>query len=447
MKKYATEQLIALGEEINSIIFPDEPADFNAPLIDAIANARHTPVSGRNRLIEQIEEDAWEIKPTDNFSAEAKATLAALGVEVEWREPPPKPVFDRDFQDAHKISDKRILTIRHQLSVILKGEKPEDSHEWSEVREGGVGQLDFGEDFIDELNQLIREWMSEEIDPQQITERFQGGGKTLWFLREYVTGWKEYEEKHKDRQELVQLIDNAATWLAPDSIDGQEEIKGILADPEYHPDKDKTIKQYMAGLEKHVTKQRQVAEKHYPAAFKKKPLCAETKWITGLPIYQKKPGKRFFDLMDLLWKRKWSNRDNKELLEKINYKPGNIPTNTPKKRNPSAVIKRERSYKKESSRWVLVQPGASELAKELGVSDEIIRLDLKKAVNARVLKEIGRPGPRQSTVYSIGYWSWYVDNGIKKPKACAYLKKTLKNQIVRQLTTIRKSKGKDNQEE
>lgn len=69
------EELQALMAEINAKIFPENPVDFDE--------------MDEDDLTAQIEQDASEIKPTDEFSNEAKATLVALGIEIEWKEAAP----------------------------------------------------------------------------------------------------------------------------------------------------------------------------------------------------------------------------------------------------------------------------------------------------------------------------------------------------------------------
>jgi hypothetical protein len=69
------EELQALMAEINAKIFPENPVNFDEMEEDD--------------LTAQIEQDASEITPTDEFSDEAKATLVALGIEIEWEEAAP----------------------------------------------------------------------------------------------------------------------------------------------------------------------------------------------------------------------------------------------------------------------------------------------------------------------------------------------------------------------
>jgi len=70
MEGIADEALLALGTEMNKIMFPDDMIDYDA--LDS------------NALLEQITADAKNIDPADPFSEESKETLAALGVEIEW---------------------------------------------------------------------------------------------------------------------------------------------------------------------------------------------------------------------------------------------------------------------------------------------------------------------------------------------------------------------------
>jgi cell wall-associated NlpC family hydrolase len=65
-----TEQLLVLGEEMNKIMFPDQPVDFAEMSDEAIAA--------------QVRQDMQDIDPSDAFSDEAKEILADLGLEIEW---------------------------------------------------------------------------------------------------------------------------------------------------------------------------------------------------------------------------------------------------------------------------------------------------------------------------------------------------------------------------
>lgn len=70
------DQLLALGAEMNTLLFPGEEVDFTEMDEDGI--------------LEQIKADAGSIDPGDQFSDESKATLAAIGIDVEWTVPEAK---------------------------------------------------------------------------------------------------------------------------------------------------------------------------------------------------------------------------------------------------------------------------------------------------------------------------------------------------------------------
>jgi hypothetical protein len=67
------EELLALGEEMNTLLFPGEEVDFSAMSADEITA--------------QIKADATNIDGKDQFSDDSKATLAAIGIEIEWAAP------------------------------------------------------------------------------------------------------------------------------------------------------------------------------------------------------------------------------------------------------------------------------------------------------------------------------------------------------------------------
>lgn len=69
-EEISDEALLALGAEMNKIMFPDDMIDYDA--LDS------------NGLLEQITADAKNIDPADPFSDESKETLAALGIEIKW---------------------------------------------------------------------------------------------------------------------------------------------------------------------------------------------------------------------------------------------------------------------------------------------------------------------------------------------------------------------------
>lgn len=71
------DQLLALGAEMNTLLFPGEEVDFTEMDEDGI--------------LEQIKADAGSIDPGDQFSDESKATLAAIGVDIEWTALAPAP--------------------------------------------------------------------------------------------------------------------------------------------------------------------------------------------------------------------------------------------------------------------------------------------------------------------------------------------------------------------
>lgn len=66
------EAVRTLGQEMNDIMFPEEPFDF-----ESMAD---------EEVLEQVKESAAEIQPTDEFSDESKATLATIGINIEWEE-------------------------------------------------------------------------------------------------------------------------------------------------------------------------------------------------------------------------------------------------------------------------------------------------------------------------------------------------------------------------
>jgi hypothetical protein len=67
------EELLALGEEMNTLLFPGEEVDFSAMSAEEITA--------------QIKADAINIDGKDQFSDDSKATLAAIGIEIEWAAP------------------------------------------------------------------------------------------------------------------------------------------------------------------------------------------------------------------------------------------------------------------------------------------------------------------------------------------------------------------------
>jgi hypothetical protein len=64
------EELLTLGEEMNTLLFPGEEVDFSEMSADEITA--------------QIKADAENIDGKDQFSDDSKATLAAIGIEIEW---------------------------------------------------------------------------------------------------------------------------------------------------------------------------------------------------------------------------------------------------------------------------------------------------------------------------------------------------------------------------
>jgi hypothetical protein len=67
------EELLALGEEMNTLLFPGEEVDFSKMSAEEIEA--------------QVKADATNIDPKDQFSDASKATLAAIGIDIEWALP------------------------------------------------------------------------------------------------------------------------------------------------------------------------------------------------------------------------------------------------------------------------------------------------------------------------------------------------------------------------
>lgn len=67
------EELLALGEEMNTLLFPGKEIDFSEMSVEEITA--------------QIKADATNIDPKDQFSDDAKDTLAAIGIDIEWALP------------------------------------------------------------------------------------------------------------------------------------------------------------------------------------------------------------------------------------------------------------------------------------------------------------------------------------------------------------------------
>lgn len=67
------EELLALGEEMNTLLFPGEEVDFSE--------------MSDEEIIAQIKADAENIDGKDQFSDDSKATLAAIGIDIEWAAP------------------------------------------------------------------------------------------------------------------------------------------------------------------------------------------------------------------------------------------------------------------------------------------------------------------------------------------------------------------------
>lgn len=64
------EALLDLAEEMNQVMFADDPVDFS----------EMTP----EQVLAQVKQDMESIDPADKFSDEAKETLAEIGLEIEW---------------------------------------------------------------------------------------------------------------------------------------------------------------------------------------------------------------------------------------------------------------------------------------------------------------------------------------------------------------------------
>ena len=64
------EALLDLAEEMNQVMFADDPVDFS----------KMTP----EQVLAQVKQDMESIDPADKFSDEAKETLAEIGLEIEW---------------------------------------------------------------------------------------------------------------------------------------------------------------------------------------------------------------------------------------------------------------------------------------------------------------------------------------------------------------------------
>lgn len=445
-----TEQLIALGEEINSIIFPDEPADFNAPLIDAIANARHTPVSGRNRLIEQIEEDAWEIKPTDNFSAEAKATLAALGVEVEWREPlhditepEPEPeeeesggddcpcgfrfgtdcdkhdecdeceeygpcrhklgdVVDKENpalpeeQDNPDITTTQLYTVFNQMYGALHPDKKPGHPNgwWAELHNESEG---FGHPDLEQIRELAESWMEVRKDPQDLIRKYPRAEITLRFLRKYVTGWKEYEEEYKDlslKKRIASVI--AAGWSSKPTEDSFDDILDELTYPhEFNPDREKYFKQYRSFLKQELEDLDKIHPKKPP--FPKK-WMESTVALRG--VWETKKGERFIKLLNLLWEMKMSHPKSQEMIENHDLQP-DLKNKGRSMVEAHRALTRVETFKRIGKNVVLVEADRKIIADKLGVSPMTVLHDLERAEKAGALIKLRKAGPNAHYVYAI----------------------------------------------
>ncbi len=123
-----TEQLLVLGEEMNKIMFPDQPVDFAEMSDEAIAA--------------QVRQDMQDIDPSDAFSDEAKEILADLGLEIEWpakkapaKKAPAKKAPAKKAPAKHPAKEQR----EHLAKLIAKGKLNKDDviAEMSEKFPGG----------------------------------------------------------------------------------------------------------------------------------------------------------------------------------------------------------------------------------------------------------------------------------------------------------------------
>lgn len=102
------DQLLALGAEMNTLLFPGEEVDFTEMDEDGI--------------LEQIKADAGSIDPGDQFSDESKATLAAIGIDVEWTVPEAKETKPAKGKAAAKPkAEKKASEPKAKKEPVAKG--------------------------------------------------------------------------------------------------------------------------------------------------------------------------------------------------------------------------------------------------------------------------------------------------------------------------------------
>jgi hypothetical protein len=118
------EELLALGEEMNTLLFPGEEVDFSEMSAEEITA--------------QIKADAENIDPKDLFSDDSKATLAAIGIEIEWAAP---AAAKKDVAAGKKAAAAKKEAPAKSEGAVKKSGPPRQASPESIARKKMIGDL------------------------------------------------------------------------------------------------------------------------------------------------------------------------------------------------------------------------------------------------------------------------------------------------------------------
>jgi hypothetical protein len=118
------EELLALGEEMNTLLFPGEEVDFSEMSAEEITA--------------QIKADATNIDGKDQFSDDAKATLAAIGIEIEWAAP---AAAKKDVAAGKKAAAAKKDAPAKSEGAVKKSGPPRQASPESIARKKMIGDL------------------------------------------------------------------------------------------------------------------------------------------------------------------------------------------------------------------------------------------------------------------------------------------------------------------
>lgn len=168
------EDLIALGEEMNTIMFPDDRVDFDAVVEEG----------GEAGLIAQLTADAANIDPKDPFTDGAKATLAAIGVEIEWVEK--KAPVKKGKKEKPAKPEKPAKAPKAEKPA--KAPKVEKEKKARAEKDGGIGGL-----VHSILTESKKSWLRTDEDIlQEVKTKFPDGNTNLQNII-----WYRYQLKNK----------------------------------------------------------------------------------------------------------------------------------------------------------------------------------------------------------------------------------------------------------